>query len=300
MMKIAGHTMGTPEYTLEQAIDLFKELGLDGIEIIVQDGYRCGFDQEINEARIGAIGRRVKECGMQVSCLTPYNTNINSLDESERQREIEGIEKVIQMAAMCGAPFIRIYGGAFGDDDIDHEFEMEQKLIDSMTVLGEAAKKHHVTLVIENHFHTMTTTALRTANIIRKISHPNVGVLYDQANLAILRAEDYDAAIKMQAEFIKYVHVKDMIYKEGDRKYRSNQVSHINEDDRVTASRILGEGILPWEKIIEALRQIHYDGWLSHEYERRWAPKDLPDAKIGMRKSVNHLTDILEKQGMYS
>jgi L-ribulose-5-phosphate 3-epimerase len=299
-MKIAGHTMGTPEYTLEQAVDLFNGLGLDGIEIVVQDGYQCGFAQEINEARIGAIGRKVKELGMQVSCLTPYYTNINSLDAKERQADMEGIEKVIQMAAICEAPFIRIYGGAFGEEDIDDELEMEQKLIDSMIVLGEVAKKHDVTLVIENHFHTMTTTALRTANIIRKISHPNVGILYDQANLAILRAEDYDAAIKLQAEFIKYVHVKDMIYKEGDRKYTSNQVSHINEDDRVTASRILGEGILPWAEIIDALRQINYDGWLSHEYERRWAPKDLPDAKIGMRKSANHLTGILNKLGMYS
>ncbi len=292
-MKIAGHTMGTPEYTLEQAIDLFMELGFDGIEIVVQDGYKSGFSQEINEKRLKTIRQKVHDCGMEVSCLTPYNTNFNSLDESERQRDIEGIEKVIQMAAICEAPFIRIYGGAFGDDDIAHETEMEKMLIDSMKALGDAAKAHNVTLVIENHFHTMTTTAMRTANIVRKISHPHVGILYDQANLAILKAEEYDAAIKLQAEFIKYVHVKDMVYKEGNRKYTSNQVSHINEDDRITASRILGEGILPWEKIIETLRQINYDGWLSHEYERRWAPKDLPDAKIGMRKSAKCLTDIL-------
>ena len=36
-MKIAGHTMGTPEYSLEEAVVLFSDLGFDGIEIIWDD-----------------------------------------------------------------------------------------------------------------------------------------------------------------------------------------------------------------------------------------------------------------------
>jgi len=297
-MKIAGHTMGTPEYSLEQAVDLFKEMGLDGIEIIVQDGYKSGFEEEVNENKVNAIAQKVKKAGMQVSCLTPYYTNVNSLNEKERQKDVGGIEKVIQIAAICGAPFIRIYGGKFGEDDIENEIEMEGKFVDSMKALGAVAKKHNVTLVVENHFHTMTAIASKTVNIVRKISHPNVGILYDQANLAILRAEDYEVAIPLLAEYIKYVHVKDMIYKEGNKEFKSDHVSDINEDDRITASRILGEGILPWRKIIKALRQINYDGWLSLEYERRWAPYELPDAKIGMRKSFNHLTSIINELKM--
>lgn len=294
-MKIAGHTMGTPEYSLEQAVDLFKEIGLDGIEIVVQNGYQCGFEEEINEKRIKAIAQKIKKAGMQVSCLTPYYTNINSLNEEERRKDVNGIEKVIQMAAICGASFIRIYGGKFGEDDIENESEMEEKLIDSMKTLGAVAKNHNVTLVIENHFHTMTAIASKTLHIVKKISHPNVGILYDQANLAILRAEDYEVAIPLFADYIKYVHVKDLIYKDGKKNFKTDQVSHINKDDRITASRILGEGILPWEKIIKKLRQINYDGWLSLEYERRWAPYELPDAKIGMRKSINHLSTIMNE-----
>ena len=41
MIKIAGHTMGTPEYTLDEAITLFAALGFDGIEIIWDDSYHC-------------------------------------------------------------------------------------------------------------------------------------------------------------------------------------------------------------------------------------------------------------------
>lgn len=38
MFKIAGHTMGTPEYTVAEALQLFHDIGLDGAEIVVQDG----------------------------------------------------------------------------------------------------------------------------------------------------------------------------------------------------------------------------------------------------------------------
>jgi sugar phosphate isomerase/epimerase len=39
-MRIAGHTMGTPELSVPEAIDLFAGLGLEGIEAICHDEYR--------------------------------------------------------------------------------------------------------------------------------------------------------------------------------------------------------------------------------------------------------------------
>ena len=60
-MKIAGHTMGTPEYTLDDAIRLFKGIGLDGVEIIVQNGYRCGIDEDTSEERLMEIKKLVEE-----------------------------------------------------------------------------------------------------------------------------------------------------------------------------------------------------------------------------------------------
>ena len=47
MELIAGHTMGTPEYTVEEAMELFAGIGLDGIEIVVQDDYRCGIPNHV-------------------------------------------------------------------------------------------------------------------------------------------------------------------------------------------------------------------------------------------------------------
>ena len=48
-MKIAGHTMGTPEYTVNEAIELFHRIGADGAEIVVQDGYCSGIPCDCDE-----------------------------------------------------------------------------------------------------------------------------------------------------------------------------------------------------------------------------------------------------------
>ena len=51
-VKLAGHTMATPEFDVFEALRFFKKLGLDGAEIVVQTGYESGIPLS------GACGRR--------------------------------------------------------------------------------------------------------------------------------------------------------------------------------------------------------------------------------------------------
>ncbi len=286
--------MGTPELALPEAVSLFADMGLDGIEIVVQDEYGCGFANEESDARVEEIGALVRGKGLEVSCLTPYYFEYNNPDKTERDRDNEGLKHVIHMASLLDCKFIRIYGGRFGDDEVDEGNVKLATLADSMRMLGDIAGKHGITLVLENHFHTMTTTAAITARIMKAINHPYVGILYDQANLAFLHAEECQEAIALQKDYIRYVHAKDMVYRPGNKTFKSAEVSHINEEDRIVFSRVIGQGIIPWPEIIRELRGF-YDGWLSMEYERRWTTKDLPPADIGMREGAKVLRGLLEQ-----
>ena len=58
MYKIAGHTMGTPEYTVPEAIELFHRIGLDGAEIVIQDNYRSGLPVDCPQELL----EQVREC----------------------------------------------------------------------------------------------------------------------------------------------------------------------------------------------------------------------------------------------
>lgn len=287
--KIAGHTMGTPEYTVQEALELFHKIGLDGAEIVVQDDYRCGIPTDCGEETLAALKETAQKLGIQIIALTPYNSRFNSLDEKVRLAEMEGIRKVIGYAKYLGARYIRIYAGNFAAGDQDPEGKMLEKLVESMQVLGEEAKREGVVLVMENHFNTMTVSAAQSIEAARRVGHPNVGILYDQANLAFTLQEDYQTAIPLQMEKVAYVHVKDLQFKEGNLPFVSDQVSHPKEEERNVVTRIVGQGDLDWMGILQMMHDYGYGGWLSLEYERRWHPDDIPDASIGMKQSAKYL-----------
>lgn len=291
-MKIAGHTMGTPEYTVLEAIKLFHDIGIDGAEIVVQDGYRSGISAACLPEELEAVKRAAVENGIEISALTPYNSYFNDLNDELRRKEIDDICKVIDACQFLGAHYIRIYGGNLQAGDTDHLPERRQRLVEAMRTLGDKAAEKDVTLVIENHFNTMCVSARESVDMIREINHPNVRILYDQANLSFTGKEDYQEAIAVQQDYVAYMHVKDLVFKEGVA-FTSDEVSHPDESKRNVYTRIVGEGVVPWPEILRSVKERGYDGWLSMEYERRWHPDDIPDASIGMKKGADYLKALL-------
>jgi len=294
MMKLAGHTMGTPEYSLCDAIRLFKCIGLDGVEIVVQDGYECGINEETSRERLKEIKELTNSLGMKVSALTPYFSRFNSLDMKIRDHEIEGIKRVIDYANYLEAKNIRIYGGNYSHGEEDRTGEKRKYLVESMKILGRFAEQAGVKLVIENHFNTMTVSAKESISISKEINSSAVGILYDQANLTFTNNEEFTEAIPLQIDKIFYTHVKDLMFKSTNHTFKSDDVSHPKESDRNVETRIVGKGCLPWPQILQALNTQGYNGWLSLEYERRWHPLDIPDACIGMKESANYIYSLLQ------
>lgn len=289
--KIAGHTMGTPEYTVLEAIGLFARIGLDGAEIVIQDDYKSGLPTDCPKEMLDEVKAKAEEAGIQIIALTPYNSKFNSLDSEIRKTEKDEIRKVIGYAQYLGAKYIRIYAGNYAGNETDPDGRKWKYLIESMKELGDDAKKAGVTLVMENHFNTMTVSARRSMDAAVEIDHPAVGILYDQANLVFTLQEDYKTAIGIQMDKVRYVHVKDLKFKEGSIEFVSDEVSHPKEEDRNVITRIVGEGSIDWPDILQMMYDRGYDGWLSLEYERRWHPDDIPDASIGMKKSAENLRE---------
>ena len=272
MMKIVGHTMGTPEATLLEAMDLFAELGLDGIEIICADDYACGLKLETAQRDLSAIRQRAADTGLSIAGLASYTKDTNHPDALARERAIADLKRAVDIAVALDCRAIRVFGGhevAPGEQGIALGW-----LAESLREVGEYAMSASVQLNVENHMDTMATSAEMTMAIVRAVDLSNVGVLYDQANLAFMNTEVYEMAIALQGPRIQYVHVKDF-YWDGTQ--------------RVAA--VLGQGIIPWAQIIGSLADLGYEGCYSLEYERRWFPDHLPPAAMGMKQCLDFLRE---------
>lgn len=294
MSVILGHTLGTPHLDLYAAMDLFAASELDGIEIIWLDDYKAALPEQESLALAPRVLKHARDAGLVVGCLTPYITEINSPDADLRRHELARYETVIATAAALECPRIRVYGGKLLGDEPEAEVtERWGHLIESLQFLGGIAKRHGITLAVENHFSTMTVSAAQTAELIEAVGSASVRALYDQANLTFTHREDYPEAIELQAGIIGHVHVKDLEFIDPNRRLRTGAVASIAESDRVHYSRMLGTGILDWAAILGALKKTGYDGPYSLEYEYRWNPQDLPEPEIGFPESSRYLRDIL-------
>jgi sugar phosphate isomerase/epimerase len=141
----------------------------------------------------------------------------------------------------------------------------------------------------------MTVSAADTARLVREVGHPNVGVLYDQANLVFTHQEAAEEALALQRGHIVYVHVKDLVFVDRDTPFRAAAVATVEAPERSVRSRIVGQGEMDWFSILRGLREQGYDGWLSLEYERRWHPQDLPPADSGMREGAECIRTLLAR-----
>lgn len=290
MRGMLGHTLGTPDLTLREALELFKTSGLDGAEIIWQDGYRSAIPESDDGGVAAQVGRLARDLDLTVGALTPYVWGINSLDESERQADIARLTACIRVAESLDCHRVRVYGGAFSTDEHRaHEAEMWARLVESLRTLGAVAAEHGVVLCVENHFSTMTESAEQTVRLMRELDLDSVGILYDQANLTFTHCEDYPEAIAEQARWIRHVHVKDLEWMDPNRRLRTSTVSQIQAEDRVHWSRMIGDGVLDWPAVVAALDAVGYDGFYSLEYEYRWNPADLPEPAVGFPESARRL-----------
>ncbi|QLH20584.1 MULTISPECIES: sugar phosphate isomerase/epimerase [Streptomyces] len=292
-MRIIGHTLGTPEQTLPEALELFASAGLEGAEVIYQNDYRSGLPVG-DDAAAAEAARVADDLGVPVVGLAPYTTGLNHEDPAQRRAALDELRATVDCAHRVGATRIRVYAGSWGADRTDHAGHWE-RLRASLSELAPLAADAGVRLCVENHFGTMTQSAKETARLIREVDSPAVRVLYDQANLTFTHDEAWPEALREQGDLIGHVHVKDLVFTDPDAPFVASETARVKADERAVRSRVVGDGIVPWSDILRAVKQHGYDDVLSLEYEYRWHPQDLPAPAEGFARAARVLRSLLDE-----
>ena len=274
-MRILMHSMACPDRDPEGALALADELGLDGVELICQAGYRCALPPEATFADARRLAARAAAVGTKILALTPYAKGMNAVDADARRQAVAELSHVIALAADLGCEVVRIFAGAQVPlEDVDAALA---RMVEPCRQLGDIAARQGIALCLENHMDTMALSAGLTMRVLRAIDHPAFGILYDQANLDFMQAEAFPEGYALQGP-IRHVHVKDFRFDEAGGRQAVP----------------VGDGLVPWPSIVGALMRDGYRGCLSLEYERRWFPDQLPPAEEGLARSRDALGALLK------
>jgi len=231
-------------YTVEfsnKALDLIPhvaELGFDGIELpfIVLDALDpAAIRRELQRAGIGATGCAV---------LVP-GANLISDDAGERRAGVERLRRCVALAAEMGAeavagPLYAPVGQLAGRGRTPAEW---QRAVEGLRAAAEAAGDAGVRLAIEplNRFETyFLNTAADALALVQAVGHPSLKVQLDTFH-AHIEEKDAAAAIRLLGPNLGHFHAC--------------------ENDRGTP----GTGQVHWQKVLGALREIGYDGWVTME-----------------------------------
>ena len=251
-MKIAFSTLGCPNYDWKDVYSIAKDLGFDGIEVreIRNEFKRSPFSVE----NCDKTAQKLKQIKLEVPCLST-GCVLSEIENSEEN--IKEISEYIEVASKLGSKYIRI----LADRNPQPVGEIDDEIIISeINKLIPLAKDKNIILLIETN--GVYADTLRLKKLLDKINDENVAALWDTHHPYRFFNEVPLKTVENLGSYIKYTHFKDSIIKDGVLSYK-----------------MMGEGDMPVEEIMMALKSMSFDGYLTLEWVKRWAP-ELTDAGI--------------------
>jgi L-ribulose-5-phosphate 3-epimerase len=155
--------------------------------------------------------------------------------------------------------------------------------------LGRFAHNHGIDFGIE----TGPEPAARLRRFLDELDTPGIGVNLDPANLVMVVRDDPVQAVHTLAPYIVSTHAKDgrnLRPCDPEEAYNAFAEGGFEELTARTGTLFeetpLGQGDVPWEEYLSALRSSGYEGWLTIERETGDHPAE--DIREAMR-CIRHL-----------
>ena len=269
-MKIAFSTLGCPDFDWPDIYSMAKDLGFDGIEIrgLGKDIFAVRA-RPFTEEELPNTIKKLKELRLEIPCLSS-GCCLKFADKAEQNHN--EIVQYIELASKLGTPYIRILADLEPQPcgEVDDE-----AVLAALRRLIPIAEEKGVTLLIETN--GVYTDTKRLGELLASAASDAVGALWDVHHPYRFAGESADTTVKNLGAYIKYVHVKDSVMQDGKVSYR-----------------MMGEGDLPFDDFMMALRSLNYEGYISLEWVKRWA-SDLSDAGVVFPHFVNYMSAYIEK-----
>ncbi len=265
-MKIAFSTLGCPDFTWDEILSTAKDLGFEGIEVRgMEENFNAFLSNPFDDKKIDKTVAKLKKLKIEIPCLSS-NRAIKFPDKIDENAEY--IKEYIDFAAKIGTPYIRILGDAKAD--VDGEVD-DAVVIETLKKVTGYATERGVTLLVETN--GVYGDTKRLCEMLSEVRSESVGALWDIHHPYRYFGEEPQTTIQNLGAFIKYVHIKDSII-----------------DDGKTVYKMIGEGDLPIDFAMQSLRSINYDGFITLEWLKAYAP-DLAEAGVVFPHFANFMSE---------
>lgn len=257
-MKLSFSTKGWHGVSFEDFCNTAADLKFQGIELHnIHNELFTDRDGAFHDYAAAATVRKLYEMKLQLPCI---DSVCNPADSSEKEQSIKEIKECMQIAANLHIPYVRIRATR---GDVSSVTEVING------VIAEAEEKN-ITLLLETSGIFCDTAALR--EMLDSFACDSLAALWDMYSPYFSINEQPEDTIKNLGAYIKHVHIKDAVKTENGTEFC-----------------LIGEGELPIGEMMNALKSVNFDGFISLEWSPEWCP-ELDDMEIIFSHFVNYIS----------
>lgn len=243
-MNLAFSTKYKPEFSFEEFVELASDMKIGSIEIhdINAQNFR-GKTGPFAPDTASGTKRYLLNKGVAICAI---NSTANIADKKNRQTEMEHFKAAAAVARNLNVPYVKVYAESVNKDavDIAKGFLCEAR---------EIAEKKGIVVLIETSGNFSDTTVL--GEVLNEFACDEIGADWNMHDTYFEAGEDAETTIKNLGAYVKLVHMIDA--------------------DENGNYQFIGEGALPVNDMVNALRSVNYPGCISLE----WNPDYIPEVQ---------------------
>ena len=278
-MKLSFSTNGWDDFDWTDFYVTAQDVQFQGIEIHnIKKEIFSGKNRPFNNEQIVETARKIAGMHLSIPCI---DATCDIADADKIDANVEEIKEYIRIAHILHCPAIRLRAGK----EVSGEEISDEPVIECINRTYREADNNGVSLLIETVGPYADSERLH--NVLNVFARDNVAALWDLHHTVRNGGETPEQTIQNLGAYVKHVHIKD-----------SKETADGYEYD------LCGEGTLPIDDFMRALRSINYDGFVSLEWIPSWMP-ELSDAGIVFPHYVNFMSKykqeaVLAEDGLYT
>jgi sugar phosphate isomerase/epimerase len=273
-MKLAFSTLGCPDWDLDAMIAAARKLGYRGIELRAIAGSLDLLSRpEFTTPQLTSTRTRFEEAEIEICCVDTSCT-FHSPDASERANQVGTALAHAELAAKLGAPLIRVF-----PDKIQPGAQREQTrdwIAESLRAVAERMPDD-VDVALETHGDFAKAEA--AAEIVDLATHPKVKLIWDIAN-SVAAGDTIEQAGRVIKPYLAHIHLRD--------------AKPVIESEHWLPV-LAGKGRVSFAETLNTIRELHYDGYVSFEWEKYWRP-EIEEPEVALPDFINAIRGLLEER----
>lgn len=258
-MKFAAFSGVFIDHSIQEAMQLTKRLGLDGIEIAVREPH---LSPTTSVPRLKEMKSIADSLDLEIPVLAGYMGGFSTASDKEAGLALDEFKRMLPIAGELGSTMIRVSPGG-PNAFLAHDYHYA-KAANWLNRCAVEAKACNIRIVLEIHNESLIETVESSLRLLNMLEYDNVGMIHDAGNMYITDTDYGPDSIYKLGKHLFHVHVKDELrVKEAGEPGTFVNLTHRGEESFLQCR--LGEGEADHKPLFNTLVETGYKDWVTLE-----------------------------------